>query len=129
MGTRRWHYREALDDMPNAPEMSVQYGHALKKSGRVAEAEAAYRRSINLDPDSADAHLQLGHVLKIQEWIGEAIAAYFRSMALGPAPRHPRDELIALGWSVGRIKQQLRGTRGALSPGREEPQLHRTAAN
>jgi len=131
---RKWelaarHYREALDDMPNSPEMWVQYGHALKESRKVAEAEAAYRRSINLDPDSADAQLQLGHALKIQGRMDEAVGAYFRSMALDPAPRHPRDELIALGWTAERIEQRLRGARDALLPEREEPQLHRTAVN
>jgi len=97
--------------MPNAPEMWVQYGHALKESGNVPEAEAAYRKSINLDPDSADAHLQLGHALKIQGRINEAVGTYFRSLALDPAPRHPRDELIALGWTTEQIEQQLRRTR------------------
>ena len=131
---RKWelaarHHREALVDMPNVPEMWVQYGHALKESGKVADAEAAYRRSINLDPDSADAHLQLGHALKIQGRIDEAVGAYFRSMALDPTPRHPRDELIALGWTAERIEQRLRGARDALSPEREESQLHGTAAN
>jgi tetratricopeptide (TPR) repeat protein len=123
------HYRKALTGMPNAPEMWVQYGHALKESGNVAEAEAAYRRSISLDPDSADAHLQLGHALKIQGRIDEAVSAYFHSMALDPAPRHPRDELIALCWTAERIEQRLRGMRDALSPEREEPQLHRTGGD
>jgi tetratricopeptide (TPR) repeat protein len=122
------YYREALAEMPNMPEMWIQYGHALKESGNVAEAEAAYRKSLDLDPDSADAHLQLGHALKIQGRIDEAVAAYFRSMALDPAPRHPRDELIALGWTPERIDQRLRDTRGVL-PHREETQLHRTPAN
>ena len=112
---RRWElaarlYREALADMPNAPEMWVQYGHALKESGNVGEAEAAYRNSISLDPDSADAHLQLGHALKSQGRIDEAISTYFRSLALDPAPRHPWDELIALGWTTERIEQRLRCT-------------------
>ena len=112
---RKWklaarHYRGALADMPNAPEMWVQYGHALKESGNVSEAEAAYRKSINLDPDSADTYLQLGHALKIQGRIDEAVGAYFRSLALDPAPRHPRDELIALGWTTEQIEQQLRRT-------------------
>ena len=78
--SRRWelavrYYRSALADMPNAPEMWVQYGHALKESGNVSEAEAAYRKSINLDPDSADAYLQLGHALKIQGRIDEAVSS------------------------------------------------------
>jgi tetratricopeptide (TPR) repeat protein len=113
---RKWalaarHYRGALADMPNVPEMWVQYGHALKESGNVAEAETAYRKSIELDADSADAHLQLGHALKIRGLIDEAVGAYLRSLALDPAPRHSRDELIALGWTTERIEQQLRHMR------------------
>jgi Flp pilus assembly protein TadD len=113
---RRWelaarHYREALAGMPNAPEMWVQYGHALKEFGNVVEAETAYRKSIELDPDSADAYLQLGHALKIQGRTDAAVDAYFRSLALDPEPRHPRDELIALGWTAERIECRLRGTR------------------
>jgi len=111
MGTRRPPLRGALADIPNAPEMWVQYGHALQESGNVPEAEAADRRSINLDPDFADTYLQLGHALKIQERIEEAVGTYFRSLALDPAPRHPRDELIALGWTTEQIEQQLRRTR------------------
>src|SRR5437867_9090845 len=37
----------------------VQYGHALKESGRPREAEAAYRTAIAYDPVNADARLQL----------------------------------------------------------------------
>jgi hypothetical protein len=118
---RRWelaarHYRHALADMPNVPEMWVQYGHALKESGNVAEAETAYRKSIDLDPDSADAHLQLGHALKLQGRIDEAVGAYFCSLALDPAPRHPWDELIALGWSTESIERQLRCTHDVCLP-------------
>jgi len=118
---RRWelaarHYRDALADMPNLPEMWVQYGHALKESGNVAEAETAYRKSIDLDPGSADAHLQLGHAFKIQGRIDDAVGAYFRSLALDPAPRHPRDELIALGWTTERIEQRLRRMRDVRAP-------------
>ena len=131
---RRWvlaarHYQEALADMPNMPEMWVQYGHALKESGHVAEAEAAYRKSLDLDPDSADAHLQLGHALKIQGRVDEAVSAYFCSMALDPAPRHPRDELIALGWTAERIEQRLRELPDRLALHREELERLRTIAN
>jgi len=89
MGARRPALPGGVADMSNAPEMWVQYGHALKESGNVGEAEAAYRKSINLDPNSADAHLQLGYALKIQGRIDEAVSAYFRSLALDPAPRPP----------------------------------------
>jgi tetratricopeptide (TPR) repeat protein len=109
---RRWElaaqcYRKALIAMPNVPGMWVQYGHVLKESGKVVEAEAAYRRAITLDPDHADAHLQLGHLLRIQGRTEEAAGAFLRSVVLDPAPRHARDQLIGLGWTAERIEQGL----------------------
>ena len=101
------HYREALQAMPEASAIWVQYGHALKESGNTAEAEAAYRRSLALRPDTADTHLQLGHALKLQGRIDEAAAAYLRAAALDPVLQHPRDELIGLGWTPQRIEQTL----------------------
>jgi len=109
------YYREALQAMPSASAIWVQYGHALKESGHIAEAEGAYRRSLSLSPDAADTHLQLGHALKLQRRMGEAEAAYLRSAVLDPALRHPRDELIGLGWTRERIEQQMRASAPAIS--------------
>lgn len=50
------HYRAALSRNPNNAPIWVQYGHALKESGRLTEAEIAYRHAL----DVADTHLQLG---------------------------------------------------------------------
>ena len=38
----------------------VQYGHALKESGKLDEAENAYEQSLVLSPMVADTHLQWG---------------------------------------------------------------------
>ncbi len=54
-------YREALDRNGSLPAIWVQYGHALKETGHLSEAEAAYRKSIEIAPQEADSHLQLGH--------------------------------------------------------------------
>ncbi len=108
------YYREALQAMPGASAIWVQYGHALKESGHIVEAERAYRRSLSLSPDAADTHLQLGHVLKLQRRMGEAEAAYLRSAALDPALRHPRDELIGFGWTSERIEQRRQASAPAI---------------
>ena len=101
------YYRQALLAMPDASAIWVQYGHALKESGNIAEAEAAYRRSLALRPEMADTHLQLGHALKLQGRTDEAAAAYLRAAALDPVRRHPRDELIGLGWTRERIERTV----------------------
>src|SRR5438067_2175084 len=51
-------YRKVLDRNPNNPSIWVQYGHALKESGELAEAESAYRAAIARDVRAAEPHLQ-----------------------------------------------------------------------
>jgi len=104
-------YREALDLKPDSPAIWVQYGHALKESGNLPEAENAYRSSLELDGDVADTHLQLGHALKIQGRKIEASAAYLHALALDPALGHASVELKGLGWTMGRIQLMLRRER------------------
>jgi tetratricopeptide (TPR) repeat protein len=102
------YYRKALDQNPDNPPIWVQYGHALKESGSLLEAENAYRKSLELDGDVADTHLQLGHSLKIQGRKIEASAAYLRALARDPALEHAAAELKTLGWTTGRIRLALR---------------------
>jgi len=106
------YYREALDLQPDNPPAWVQYGHALKESGNLPEAETAYRNSLELDADVADTHLQLGHALKIQGKKIEAGIAYLRALVLDPALDHASLELKRLGWTMGRIQLTLRRERG-----------------
>jgi tetratricopeptide (TPR) repeat protein len=105
--TAAHHYKKALHHQPNNTPIWVQYGHALKESGKKTEAETAYQRSIELDPNVADTHLQLGHVLKIQGKLGAAAAAYLRARALDPSLRDATTELISLGWTESRIQRAL----------------------
>ena len=105
------YYREALDLQPDNPSVWVQYGHALKESGNLPEAESAYRNSLEFDADVADTHLQLGHALKVQGRKIEASLAYLRALALDPALDHASLELKGLGWTSGRIRLTLRRER------------------
>ena len=91
-------YRKALLRVPNAPEVWVQYGHALKEAGDTAAAEAAYRRATELGPDNAEWHLFLGQALALLGRIDEAREALARFERLDPAAlARQRDQLAALG--------------------------------
>lgn len=128
---KRWQvavrdYRKALAWDPLHPPTWVQYGHALKETQRLPEAEVAYRESLACDPGVADTHLQLGHVLKLQGRITAAQAAYLRAFALDPAMPFPTQELAGLGWPAAHISRL-----GALSEtlGISELQSLREAGN
>jgi FkbM family methyltransferase len=108
LNERQWQlaarcYADVLEQWPNNAAVWVQFGHAVKESGKVAEAEAAYRQAIQLDPAVADPHLQLGHALKLQGRTGEAAEAYAAALRLDPKLQHAADELIALGWTQGEV--------------------------
>jgi len=91
------YYRDALRRDPNNAPIWVQYGHVLKESGILPEAEWAYRTALALDQSVADSHLQLGHVLKIQSRREEAKAAYLRAFALDSSSEDALSELAQLG--------------------------------
>jgi tetratricopeptide (TPR) repeat protein len=82
---------------PDTPRAWVQYGHALKESGRLQAAFEAYLRALRLDPGRGDAHLQIGHALKLLDRGEEAERAYARAFALSPSDARIRVELAALG--------------------------------
>jgi tetratricopeptide (TPR) repeat protein len=91
-------YRKALDRNPNNPPIWVQYGHALKESGSLPEAQSAYRAAIALDPAAAEPYLQLGHVLKMSGRREEAQMAYLQALALQRSMPDPLSGLNSLGW-------------------------------
>jgi tetratricopeptide (TPR) repeat protein len=98
-------YGDVLEQWPKNAAVWVQFGHALKESGKVAEAEAVYRHSIQLNPAVADTHLQLGHALKLLGRHSEAIEAYVAALRLDPALDYAADELRAVGWTSSDIEK------------------------
>ena len=58
----------------NAPIL-VQYGHTLKETGRLGQAETAYRKAIAWGAGVSDNYVQLGHVLKLEGKLDDARTA------------------------------------------------------
>jgi FkbM family methyltransferase len=109
LNERQWQlaariYGDVLEHWPTNAAVWVQFGHAIKESGRVVEAEAVYRHAIQLTPAIADFHLQLGHALKLQSRPDAAIEAYAAALSLDPGLQHAADELTALGWTTSDIE-------------------------
>lgn len=92
----RAHYARVLAIDPSLWSTWVQYGHALKEQGQLAEAEAAYRRSLAITPENCDTWLQLGHVLKLRGKLKHALAAYVRAWEIDPVAHDPQVELAHL---------------------------------
>jgi glycosyltransferase involved in cell wall biosynthesis len=107
-------YRAALEIDPALFHIWVQYGHALKGSGRLKEAEEAYGRAL-AGKDEADTHLQLGHLHKVMGRAREAEDDYLRALERQPACDDARAELTHMGWSGKRLRARLAAA-GAIDP-------------
>ena len=92
----REHYAAVLAIDPDLWATWVQFGHALKEQGHLAEAEAAYRKSLAILPENGDTWLQLGHVLKLRGRLRFALAAYVRAWEIDPLAHDPQVELAHL---------------------------------
>jgi tetratricopeptide (TPR) repeat protein len=105
---RQWeraagYYQVALRRNPQNPPIWVQYGHVLKESGNLSEAETAYRTALAYDPRNADTHVQLGHALKKQGKKEGARAAYLRAVAIDPLLSNVSFEFSEFGWSEAHL--------------------------
>ena len=89
-------YQQYLELRPDAFSIWVQYGHALKESGRLDDAWTAYQNALAIDRANADLYLQTGHLLKIMNRRREAAAAYQESVRLD-GNLHAQSELARLG--------------------------------
>lgn len=89
--------RIAASVRPHSGAVRVQIGHALKESGRLAEAEAAYREACVLDAHSGDARFQLGVALRLQGRDSEAVDAFVSALEIDPLSTGARSALIELG--------------------------------
>ena len=89
------HYAAYLGLRPADGGIRVQLGHALKESGRLSEAEAAYRAAAILMPDDADVRLHLGHLLKSLGRAADAADVFAECHAvLDRIPAHPDGRTI-----------------------------------
>lgn len=57
-------YAQVLAIVSGEAGLWVQYAHALKENGQLAEAVTAYRRAAELAPEDADPWIHLAHLLK-----------------------------------------------------------------
>jgi tetratricopeptide (TPR) repeat protein len=83
-------YRAMLADAPDAPDMQLWLGHALKTVGRTPEAVEAYRAAAAARPDFGDAYWSLAN-LKTYRFTDDEIARMRAQEALettAPVDRH-----------------------------------------
>ena len=79
-------YKAFLALRPDDAGIWVQYGHACKEDGDLAEAEVAYGTAMALAPDDPDPLQQLAHLLKRLGRPEQASSMFRHLLALAPTP-------------------------------------------
>jgi tetratricopeptide (TPR) repeat protein len=97
------YYEKVLGRNPHNAPILVQYGHALKETGRLELAEAAYRKAIAWGTGIPDNYVQLGHVLKLEGKFDDARTAYLVAFVLDPAGSGAARELDEIGWPTEQL--------------------------
>ncbi len=88
--------RLAAQASPAAPTL-YRLGTLLERTGRTAEARAAFERALALDQSLAEAHNDLGALLALEGDLDGAIARF--RQALAATPEYP-DALNNLGYAL-----------------------------
>ena len=105
LGYRRWSdaieiYAKYVRLCPENAEAWASYADALRESGMLDEAEAAYKRSLFLVPTAAGIHLRLGRLYKLKRSFSGAIASYREALRIDGTVIEARRELEAIEISV-----------------------------
>lgn len=101
-------YRRALVLAPERDDLWIQYGHALKESGRLDAAQASYETALGLADGVADSWMQLGHLLALRGRIDAAADAYCRAVIRDPKLVDAARALRALLTRGARADEALR---------------------
>jgi tetratricopeptide (TPR) repeat protein len=108
---------ELLEDDPGRPgdrALEFAYGLALVRSGRAAEAEAAFGRLLAEHADWAELHVVLGQAHAQQGDFEAAVAALRRALELAPGAPEASSTLGDIYLRQGRLEEAERAFRAEL---------------
>ncbi len=91
--------------LPGDHDAHLNFGNALRRAGKQAQAEVSYRNAIRLQPGLASAHNRLGIVLEAQGRVTEAEQSYRRAIALNPDFAEACSNLGVILWNSGRLQE------------------------
>jgi hypothetical protein len=72
---------------PDKARVHSNFGVALKRAGRLKDAEARFRKTVELDPSFFEAYNNLGNIMYMEDNLDEAETFYRRALVV--KPDHP----------------------------------------
>ncbi|MCW2249546.1 putative O-linked N-acetylglucosamine transferase (SPINDLY family) [Azospirillum fermentarium] len=99
------HYRQAVRNKPDLPQLHTNYGAILRRLGRLDEAVSSYRRALMVDPAYADALGNLGNILNGWGKPADALQLFWRMVRVNPADSMAQNRM---GDSLNRLEHPKR---------------------
>jgi O-antigen biosynthesis protein len=90
-------WREVANALPRSSRVSLQYAQALRRSGRLAEAQTIYELTTRKNPGLGQAWLGLGLTRKGLGMRSAAIKAFTEALRVEPGMKAASEELINYG--------------------------------
>ncbi|MFT4632570.1 MAG: tetratricopeptide (TPR) repeat protein [Candidatus Pseudothioglobus sp.] len=104
-------YDQVIETMPNAPELHLLRGHALKTIDRTTDAIASYQSAYGARPEFGDAYWSLAN-LKTYRFSNAEIAAMQQQL---DKPETPIEDQVHLSFALGKAHEDLEAYEAAMS--------------
>ena len=108
-------FERVVTIMPASAAAHSNLAGALRRAGRLTEAEAQCRRAIALDPDHVSAHMNLGEILRDRHDIPAALACYDRVVRIDPDDPVVHNNAGLLLRKIGRLPAAQKAFERALA--------------
>ena len=99
------HYRQAVRNKPDLPQLHTNYGAILRRQGRLDTAVSSYRRALMVDPAYADALGNLGNILNGWGKPADALTLFWRMARINPTDSMAQNRI---GDSLNRLEHPKR---------------------
>jgi eukaryotic-like serine/threonine-protein kinase len=117
-------YAAALAARPRIPMIQVCLASALRDTGDLDEAIAAYKRAIEMDADLFMAHLGLGGVLDDKGLYDEAVAAFDQAIRIRPSESTPHCNLGVTFAKQKKFDEAITALKQAISLNEDDVSAH-----
>ena len=107
-------WRDTAAKQPGNFRAQMNWGLALKRSGRIDEAIERYREALKIKPDYAQAHCNLGAALILNGELEAAVREFSLAVKCDPQLTDAHNNLGAVRAGQGRIDEAIEHYRRAL---------------
>ena len=117
-------WQDTVAKCPNNPRAHLNFGQALSRLHKVAEAREQYEQALRLKPDYADAHYNLGNAFLKEGRLSDAIGHYEQALRIKPDYAEAHNNLGNVLLQEGKVSDAIGHYEEALRSEPDNAELH-----